>query len=93
MFWLYKDIIDRDTVNVHNDYRMYATEFINFLSVIITTRVKRLLIKTEISKKYSYKLVFKFLSKYKKVKVKENGVWETGTMLKYIEEMVTVLGV
>lgn len=93
MFWLYKNIIDRDTVNVHNDYRMYATEFINFLSVIITTRVKRLLIKTEISKKYSYKLVFKFLSKYKKARVTENGVWETGTMLKYIEEMVTTLGV
>ena len=41
MFWLYKNIIDRDTVNVHNDYRTYATEFVNFLAVIITTRVKR----------------------------------------------------
>jgi len=93
MFWLYKNIIDRDTVNVHNDYRMYATEFVNFLTVIITTRVKRLLIKTEVSKKYSYKMVFKYLSKYKKARTKKNGAWETGTMLKYIEEMVQVLGV
>lgn len=93
MFWLYKNIIDRETVNVHNDYRMYATEFVNFLTVIITTRVKRLLIKTEVSKKYSYKMVFKFLSKYKKARVKENGTWENCTMLKYIEEMVQTLNV
>ena len=40
LFWLYKNNIDRDTVNVHNDYGTYATEFVNFLAVIITTRVK-----------------------------------------------------
>ncbi len=51
------------------------------------------LLKTEISKKYSYKLVFKFLSKYKKVRVTEKGIWESGTMLKYIEEIVQNLGV
>ena len=93
MFWLYKNIIDRDTVNVHNDYRTYATEFVNFLAVIITTRVKRLLIKTEVSKKYSYKMVFKYLSKYKKVRTKENGLWETCAMLKYIEDLVKTLDV
>ena len=92
-FWLYKNIIDRDTVNVHNDYRTYATEFVNFLAVIITTRVKKLLVKTEISKKYSYKMVFKFLSKYKKVKARQKGPWTTGAMLKYVEELVQILDV
>ncbi len=43
MFDMYKNIIDRDTVNVLTDYRLYATELINFISVIITTRVRRLL--------------------------------------------------
>ena len=35
---------------MHNDYRTYVTVFLNILAVIITTRVKKLLIKTEISK-------------------------------------------
>ena len=61
---LYKNIIDRDTVNVHSDYRVYATEFINFLSVIITTRVKNEIVKKELNKKYSYKQIFRMLSKY-----------------------------
>ena len=46
MFDMYKNIIDSDTVNVQIDYRLYATELINFISVIITTRIRRLLDKT-----------------------------------------------
>ena len=41
----------------------------------------------------SYKEIFRYLSKYKKVRTKEGGKWSTATMLKYIEELVTVLGV
>ena len=93
MFYLFKNIIDRDTVNVHNDYRTYATEFINFLSVIITVRVKREIVKKEINKNHSYKQVFKYLSKYKKVKIKESGDWTDVTMLKYIEEILQKLNV
>lgn len=63
---MYKNIMERDTVNVHSDYRVYATELINFLSAIIKTRVKNLLISTKLNKKYSCKQIFKFLSKYKK---------------------------
>lgn len=93
LFYLFKNIIDRDTVNVHNDYRTHATEFINFLSVIITTRVKREIVKKEINKQHSYKQVFKYLSKYKKVKIKNGGEWIVGTMPKYVEDMVQKLGV
>lgn len=93
LFWLYKNIIDRDTVNVHSDYSVYATELINFLSVVITTRVKNEFIKLELNKKYSYKEIFRYLSKYKKVRTKEGGKWSTATMLKYIEELVAALGV
>ena len=39
MFDLYKNLIDLDTVNVQGDYRLYATEFINYLSVVIDSRV------------------------------------------------------
>ena len=93
MFNLYKNIIDRDTVNVHTDYRVYATELINFLSVIITSRVKNEFTKKELNKKYSYKQIFKMLSKYKKARVNEDGKWETVTMLKYTKETTELLDV
>jgi len=93
MFDMFKNIIDRDTVNVHGDYRAYATEFINFLSTIMTARVKKLIVQKEINKAYSYKQVFKYLSKYKKARTSENGKWVPVTMLKYIEELVGTLDV
>jgi hypothetical protein len=55
LFWLYKNILDRDTVNVHSDYSVYAKELINFLSVAITTRGKNEFVRLELSKIYSYK--------------------------------------
>ena len=93
MFNLYKNIIDRDTVNVHTDYHVYATELINFLSVIITSRVKNEFTKKQLNKKYSYKQIFKMLSKYKKARVNEDGKWETVTMQKYIKETTELLDV
>lgn len=93
IFNLYKNIIDRTTVNVHTDYRVYATELINFLSTVITTRVKNELVKTEVSKSYSYKQVFKYLSKYKKARISESGKWEPIIMVKYITELTEKLGV
>lgn len=93
MFNLYKNIIDRDTVNVHTDYRVYATELINFISVIITTRVKNEVVKKELNEKYSYKQIFRMLSKYKKVRTEEGGQWEDVIKLKYIEELAATLGV
>lgn len=107
MFSLYKSIIDLDTVNVQGDYRIIATEFINFLSVIITTRVRKLLSETkvvvdvkkngevvtkEISKIYSYRQVMHYLSKCKKVRVEENGAWMNNKKLKYISRLSEALG-
>ena len=37
--------------------------------------------------------IFRYLSKYKKVRTKDGGKWGTATMLKYIEELVAMLGV
>lgn len=93
VFNLYKNIIDRDTVNVHTDYRVIATELINFLSTIITSRVKTIIVKNEINRFYSMKQIFKYLSKYKKVRTSENGLWKSATMLKYIEDLTEKLDV
>ena len=78
---------------MHNDYRAYATEFINFLSVIISMRVKREFVQKGIDKQYSYKQIFKYLSKYKKVKIDSSDIWIDVTLLKYIEKLVEILEV
>lgn len=93
IFNLYKNIIDHTTVNVHTDYRVYATELINFLSTIIAVRVKNEIVKKGINKDYSYKQVFKYLSKYKRVRTKENGKWKPVAMVKYIEALTCILDV
>ena len=43
--------------------------------------------------KYSYKQIFRMLSKYKKVRTEEGGQWEDVIKLKYIEELAATLGV
>lgn len=93
LFNMYKNILERDTVNVHTDYRVYATELINFLSVIITSRVKSLLAAKSINKRHSYKQVFTLLSKYKKVRIDDDAKWGNAVMLKYVDEIVKELGV
>lgn len=48
LFDMYKNIIDLDTVNVHGDHRLCTIEFINYLSTIITARVRRTISNSEI---------------------------------------------
>lgn len=93
LFNMYKNILERDTVNVHTDYRVYATEMINFLSVIITSRVKALIVKTGLNKQHSYKQLFTFLSKYKKARVEDDNEWRKSTMMKYVDEIAAKLNV
>lgn len=108
MFDMYKNIIDLDTVNVHGDYRLYATEFVNYLSTIITARARKAICSTEIvvsesktgSRKtkpanelYSYKQIFHYLSKCKKVRVDINGIWSNNQRLKYVDKICSALGV
>lgn len=93
LFNLLKNIIDRSTVNVHNDYRVYATEFINFLSVIIATRVKKLFQEKKLADKYSYKQLMAYISKLKKVRLGEDGQWRTSTTVAYIEDIWKQLGI
>lgn len=106
MFSFYKNIIDLDTVNVHSDYRVYAAEFINLLSVIVALRVKKMLASNVLVKKkkgagtekaksvseiYSFRQVFRYLSKVKKVRVGESEKWTTCETLRYIKDLTDAL--
>lgn len=104
MFNLFKDILDLDTVNVQGDYRVYASEFINYLSVIIAARVKTKLSQTVLqpasaskppvflSDRYSYRQVMRYLSKCKKVR-SDDGAWLDNSRVKYISQLVSLLGI
>lgn len=91
MFDLYKNLIDLDTVNVQGDYRLYATEFINYLSVIIDSRVKRLLSSNPVASKYSFRQVFRFLSKLKRVRLADSVSWAPNASVKYVAELAKAL--
>ena len=93
VFGFYKNIIDLDTVNVHGDYRLYATEFINYLSVIIDTRVRKLVAQNPASSKYSFRQVFRYLSKCKRVRVGDSDSWLPNVTLNYIASLAKSLGV
>lgn len=96
MFNLYKCIIDLDTTNVHNDYRIYANEFINYLSLIIASRLRNLFNKIDvelsnnklkkISSSYSYRQVMRHLSKIQIVRL-NNKDWKLTTTVKYIDRL------
>lgn len=102
MFNLFKDILDLDTVNVHGDYRAYATEFINFLSTIIATRVKAKLKSSVlvpasrtkppiyVSDRFSFRQVLRYLSKCKKIRI-DDGSWIDNNRVKYILELTSAL--
>ncbi len=93
MFNLYKNIVELNTTRVHGDYRVYATEFINFLSVLISSKVKWLLSNTGIAAKYSYKQVFHYLAKSKMVRCGTERSWTPTKTVKYISDLMKSLGV
>ena len=106
MFSLYKNIIDLDTINVHSDYSIYATEFINYLSVIISLRLKKILNTTKlvstktkngnvkmISEVYSYRQVMRYLNKIKMVRVGDSDKWVPSQTVSYVNELKQALNV
>lgn len=89
----FKNIIDRDCENVHNDYGVYATELVNFLSAIIASRVKKEFSRLGLYKHHSHKELMRYLSKYKKVRNVEDGKWKPCKKLAYIDDIISMLGI
>ena len=92
MFQFYKNIINLNKVRVQTDYRIYATEFINFISTLISCKVRNKFNELKLSEKYSYKQIMLYLSKIKKFKVSGNE-WKTTKLLKYTEEIGKLLSI
>ncbi len=94
LFRKYKHIIERGEVNVHDNYRLIATEFINFISCIMVMRMKKQMLKLQLEKKYSLPMVLRLLSKMtKKRSLRLENTWLNCKSLKYIDELAKSLGV
>ena len=61
MFRFYKNILELDETRVHDDMSIIGTEFVNFLSILMTYRLKKAFFKTEAFREKPYKYVLKRL--------------------------------
>lgn len=103
MFNLFKVILDIDTTNVHSDYSTIVTEFVNFLSVIIATRIKHKFdtttIKTKknkdikLSRLYSYRQLLRYLRKIQIYRTSSNGDWIYNKNVAYVEDIGKALNI
>lgn len=92
MFNFYKNILDLSNARLHTDMKIYTTEFINYLSLIIGCKVKNKLVQLQLNKKYSFKQVLEYLKSYKKQTF--DGVdWRDSKMLQYVESIAQKFGI
>lgn len=71
----YKSACEFDETRVHDDYSVYATEFIDFLSTLLTFRLIKAFDKIELLKKMTYKKAMAILRHAKKVRT-ESSDWQ-----------------
>ena len=72
--------------------KIYTTEFINYLSLIIGCKVKNKLVQLQLNKKYSFKQVLEYLKSYKKQTF--DGVdWRDSKILQYVESIAQKFGI
>ncbi|KNG79201.1 ISMbov4-related transposase [Mycoplasma sp. HU2014] len=72
--------------------KVYTTEFINYLSLIIGTRVKNQFIKLDLHKNYSFKQIIEYLRSYKMEQI-SGKEWKKSKMLKYVQNLADLLNI
>ena len=68
MFNYYKNIVDLSHTRKHKDISIIGNEFVNFITILISTRIKKHMRSLELHKSYSYKGLFKILNSINKAK-------------------------
>ena len=68
MFNYYKNIVDLSHTRKHKDISIIGNEFINFITILISTKIKKYMRSLELHKSYSYKSLFKILNSINKAK-------------------------
>ena len=94
VFRFYKNILEIDSVGVQQDTRLYGEEFINFLSTIITCRMRNHFDRQELFNDYSFRQIMLHLSKIKKVRseLTENQ-WCDSKHVSYIDKIIEKIAI
>jgi len=91
MFRFYKDILKFDQTKVHEDCSVIGTEFINFLSVLIVCRIRKVFSGIEMIDGVPYDTVMKKLKRVTKIK-ESDGTWTFRKITEGEKELITELG-
>ena len=90
MFNYYKNIVDLSHTRKHKDISIIGNEFVNFITILISTRIKKYMRSLELHKLYSYKGLFKILNSINKAKNVTTD-WEFIKLTKKNTELLKVL--
>lgn len=90
MFNYYKNIVDLSHTRKHKNISIIGNEFINFITILISTRIKKYMRSLELHKSYSYKGLFKILNSINKAKNVTTD-WEFIKLTKKNTELLKVL--
>nr|WP_307922833.1 transposase [Mycoplasmopsis bovis] len=90
MFNFYKNILELSKTRVHSEMKVYTTEFINYLSLIIATKVKNNFIRLNLHQNYSFRQIIEYLRSYK-VEVINDTEWKKRKVLKYVQGLAELL--
>lgn len=91
MFKLYWDILMFDQTNVHDDWSVVGTEFINFLSIIMTHRLKKTFAEVPLLKNMPYIHSIKKLKRASMIR-DDNGEWKIGRITSEDHQILIALG-
>lgn len=91
-FNFYKDILERSKVNVQGDGSVQGSEFVNFLASLIAMQIKKLFVEKKLDEHYSYRQLNDYLLDVKKIKRPSDGKWIQANQLKYVQDILTLLG-
>ena len=90
MFNYYKNIVDLSHTRKHKDISIIGNEFVNFITILISTRIKKHMRNLELHKSYSYKGLFKILNSINKAKNTISD-WEYIKLTKKNIELLKIL--
>lgn len=90
MFNYYKNIVDLSHTRKHKDISIIGNEFVNFITILISTRIKKHMRNLGLHNSYSYKGLFKILNSINKAKNTISD-WEYIKLTKKNIELLKVL--
>lgn len=79
-FRAYKHITEFTDGREHSDAAIIGSEFVNFISSVITSKLINVFDKTELLKEYTYREIMEFLNSAYKYKTSEKSGWKTAAL-------------